>query len=309
MKNRIYSLMLTAFILFGLAACKSEAPALTPDITDTDTPVSLSSASQSSIPASNAPIGSDNDALTETPEESGDESEEASILQAIYLMYYELIESLIDDYGVGYNQVSNGYEGDLDFWWRSVYRGIVYAELIDFDYDGIPELIVIFNNGVGLGADLWNIYGYNRNIELYYSTYSGGDGGSYSEIEIALSSDGARYLVCVDNYEVYDNELYYSYYTVEDGAWYTALTRSFSITDESRHGSNREGFQWQWLVNGYEVGENEYETAAETELGIISIQSIPIPAHYLQDFETANEKASDVVYSLLADLESRISQL
>jgi len=227
---------------------------------------------------------------------------------AAYRAYYELIESKIEEYGVGYND-GGFYEGEFESYWRGVYRGIIHAELIDFNNDGLPELVIIYNNGIGLGADLWSIYGYTESIEKYYEAYSGGDGGSSYDISIAVSSDGIRYLDCYEGYVVYDYEIFEHYYTVRDGAWVTALSRSFAITSESRFDYDREEYEWEWLVNGISVSENEYNAAEETELGIISTESIPISFRYVYDLGEANEIAFDVVYAMLAELGNRISQL
>ena len=230
---------------------------------------------------------------------------EPNTLLDVYKSYYELMESLIDDYGIGYNKGKIDSVGDSGLWWTAVYSGVVYAELIDFNNDGLPELLVVFNNGETWWSDIWAIYGYTGNVELYCEKYYGFEGGEGSDAEIALSSNGMCYLVCADYDYVYDDEREYYYYTVRDGNWDTAMTRSVSITDESRLKGD---FQWQWKVNDYLVSENEYETAPETELGIIDTRSIPFYTRFAEDLVTKNERASDFVYMLLAELENRISQ-
>jgi len=87
------------------------------------------------------------------------------------------------------------------------------------------------------------------------------------------------------------------------------LTRSVSITDESKQWDYHGDFQWQWFVNGDLVSENEYETAPETELGIIGIRSIPFYTRYYEDLETKNERAYLFINTMLAELENRISLL
>ena len=230
-------------------------------------------------------------------------------LIAAYKAYYKLINSLIDDYGIGYNQGNDDIFWGSDLWWTVVYSGVVYAELIDFNNDGLSELLVIYNDGNTHFSDTWAIFGYSGNVELYYKMLFGFEGGSGYDAEIALSSNGLKYLVHAYYYYVNDDERDYSYYTVKDGNWYTALTRSVSITDESRQWDYHGDYQWQWMVNGELVGENEYETAPETELGITGMQSIPFYTRYQEDIETKNERASGFVYSLLAGLENRITQL
>jgi len=222
-------------------------------------------------------------------------------LIAAYKAFCELINSLIDDYGIGYN--TEGESG-----WAPSYSGVVYAELIDFNNDGLPELFVVFNNGEARYDDIWAVYGYTGNVESYCKLYIGGEGGSGSNAEIALSGNGSRYLVYTYGYYVYGEELDFSYYTVKNDSWDTALTRSASIPDKNKQGIS-DDFQWQWMVNGFTVSENEYEKAPETELGIISTRTIPSFSRYDEDGKLKNKRASDFMYSFLTALEDRIAQL
>ena len=234
---------------------------------------------------------------------------EPNILQAAYKAYYELIESLIDDYGVGYNRGNLEFSWAPELWWTITYFGVVNAELIDFDNDGLPELLVIYNNGETWWNDIWAVYGYTGNIEQYCKMYYGFEGGGGSDVGIALSSKSMKYLVYTDYYYVNDDEREYCYFTVKDGSWDKVLTRSVSITDESKQWDYHGDFQWQWFVNGDLVSENEYETAPETELGIIGIRSIPFYTRYYEDLETKNERAYLFINTMLAELENRISLL
>jgi len=234
---------------------------------------------------------------------------EPNTLLAAYMAYYDLIESLIDDYGVGYNQGNVDFLWDSKLWWTAVYSGVIYAELIDFNNDGLPELLVMYNDGNTWFSDTWAIYGYTGTVERYFKMLYGFEGGSGNDAEIALSSNGMKYLIYCHYYYVYDDERDYCYYTVKDDSWVKALTRSVSITDESKQWGYQGEFQWEWFVNGCQVSEIEYDTAPEIELEIINIRNFPFYTRYQEDFEIKNERASGFVNTFLVELNNRIAQL
>ena len=295
----------------------TDSPASTPkettgmepdDPTATLTPTPTPTTTPATTPATTPTPG---ETIDVSPKPTGDvpnddfDTEPNTLLDA-YRAYYELIESLIDTYGVGYNPGSSDFVRDLDLWWTYTYSGVVYAEFIDFDNDGQPELLVILNDGGAIWSDIWAIFGYTGQVELYCERYIGFEGGGGADAKIATSRNGVTYLEYADYFGVYDDEWEYYYYTVVDGSWRTAMTRSAMITDESRVTYN---FQWQWLVNGDPVSENEYEMAPETLLGVTGIRQIPFYTRYEEDLDTKNARAYDFIYSLLAEIEDRISQL
>ena len=59
--------------------------------------------------------------------------------------------------------------------WGNADISVCYAELVDFDNDGAPELV--YTCGLasehGVGDDCY-VYGYPGKLDLYYSSYSGG---------------------------------------------------------------------------------------------------------------------------------------
>ena len=228
---------------------------------------------------------------------------------AAYRAYRELVMSLIDEYGIGYNHGNNGYHLDVDNWWTVEYSGVVYAELIDFDNDGLPELLVIYNDGDTQFFDTWEIYGYTGNVELYFTKLFGYEGGGGSDAEVAIGDDGTRYLVYGSYYVVYGDEQDYTYYTLVDGSWVTALTRSASITYESTHWEYEGDFEWEWHVNDLLVSEDEFMAAPETELGIIEAISFPFYTRIQEDLDAKNKRASEFVNELLTELQDKIAQL
>jgi|GEM_PF-6365045 len=231
-----------------------------------------------------------------------------SLLSA-YKAYHEQITTLIDTYGIGYNYGNSDFYKDLPTWWTIEYSGVVYVELIDFDNDGLPELLVIYNDGNTKYSDIWAIYGYSGTVELYHKAIYGFEGGGGNNVEIALGENGNKYLVSGFFYYVFDDEREYSYYTLVDGSWETVLSRSVSITNESKDWDYQGEFQWQWFVNDLAVSETEYASAPVSELGIADMYSIPFYTRELEDLATKNQRASDFVNTLLSELEAKIALL
>ena len=227
---------------------------------------------------------------------------DVSTLIAAYKAYIELINSLIDTYGIGFNHAV-GVSRVTDS-----YSGVVYAELIDFNNDGLPELLIVFNYEHDNKHDIWAVYGYKGDVKQYCKLFIGGEGVSISDAEIATSGNGNRYLVYTDENNLYGEEYKHYYFTAGYGSWYSALTRSVSISDEYKQ-SLINDYQWQWIINGYSVSENEYETAPETNLGILDARTIPVFALNSEDTQTKNKRASEFVYSMLGALKDRITQL
>ena len=236
------------------------------------------------------------------------QSDSTSLLSA-YKAYHEHVTTLVDTYGIGYNHGSNDYYWDFPMWWTIEYSGVVNAELIDFDNDGLPELLIIYSDGNSHYCDTWAIYGYTGTVELYHEAIFGFEGGSGCDVEIALSDNGKKYLVSGDYYYVFDDEREYTYSTLVDGSWETVMTRSVSITDESKGWDYVGDFQWQWFVNEKAVTEIAYASAPVSELGIVDMYSIPFYTRELEDFEAKNQRATDFVNTLLAELEAKIAML
>ena len=152
--------------------------------------------------------------ITAAPAALAGASAEAT-LAAAYKAYYEVLKEAVDEYGIGWHESTNGPG-----------RGLVYAGLIDFDNDGLPELMYKYlNNQV---VDFYCIYGYSGGAELLTSGVVGGDAGWYSSFEIVTDRSGVSYLhenesysSDFDEYEDGEDNSYEedTYYTVKGGEW------------------------------------------------------------------------------------------
>ena len=78
------------------------------------------------------------------------------------------------------------------------------------------------------------------------------------------------------------------YYTVKNGEWAAVLTRDYSLNGEDDWGAD-------WYVNGNLVEERAYDSAPETELGIVNTNRI--------------RDNPDTVYAVLAELSAFASFL
>ena len=61
-------------------------------------------------------------------------------LAAAYEAYYDELSAVADNNGIGFDIVEREY-------YPSSFLGLAYAELIDFDNDGLPELLYFVGDG------------------------------------------------------------------------------------------------------------------------------------------------------------------
>ena len=177
--------------------------------------------------------------------------EDANPLSAMYRAYYDVLMTAIDEYVSEFGDNNNGL------------GGLNSVGLVDFDNNGIPELV--FTSWWGMGNS-WFIYGYTDSIHLLFNAYVGG--GDYTDIGLYIGQNGKSYLLYTELLS-WDDEtgliISEKYFTVENGIWITALTLTSTSEWES---------QWwnlapfAWSVNGLEVSEMEYNDAPYAYLGI-----------------------------------------
>ena len=194
------------------------------------------------------PITPDTSLLSETP---------PHVLEA----YYEALKTSVDEYGYG-----DGY------------NGVVFADFIDLDDDGIPEMICIIGNDVDeLKSEIYvNIYGYTEQLVLYksYRLYP----THINEVRKATSRDGSSYLTYS---EVGGLSGFDEYYRVVNGEWALALSLSWNEKEEIIDNPDityeiaAQIDYWNDLyVNGNPVSLDLFINAPETELGIINERTL-----------------------------------
>jgi len=174
--------------------------------------------------------------------------------------YYEEIKTAVDKYGYG-----DGF------------NGVVYADFVDLDNDGIPELIYIYGDGIMDGTVEVKIYGYSEGLVphtsyLLYPTHT-------NEVRKATRQDGLSYLTYSD---VSDLDGFDEYYSIVNGMWTLALELYWNRKDEIAYeepGIDDDLDLWrdvwnEYYVNGNYVNWESYRNAPEMELGITSERTL-----------------------------------
>jgi hypothetical protein len=169
------------------------------------------------------------------------------LLQSAYSAYSDILRAVIEEHGIG-NIISSAWNANA---------GIVHAELIDFDNDGIPELLYVYVNKEEQYTRIFVvIYGYQNGkaelldeYELWF-THVGYD--------IAIDQHGISYFYYHSLYS-FDSVRYY--YTMVDGEWTRVLMQNWEVNamiDDTD----------KWFVNGLEVDRQAYNKALE-DLSIV----------------------------------------
>ena len=208
----------------------------------------------------------------ELPPEPPEDTQDNERLLGALLAYYEVLAAAVDENGIGN-------------------VGVSYAELFDFDRDGIPEMI--FTVGIevdpmyGLDAE-WGriyIYGFADNAELYFDRTKGSMPGDLYLFNIVVGDDGVIYLW----HRYYGNlDASQIYFSLRDGDWVTDLVL-YSYMNEDW---SDEIFE----LNDELVSEQVFNNAPQTELGITDDgRGIP--------------RNPATVQSVLNELESTIAEL
>ena len=177
---------------------------------------------------------------------------------------------------------------------------IVYAELIDFNGDGVPELLFIIEMPLDMqgAAATWYpvfVVGYRGTAEVLYIGTMIGHGRRLDQYGFARTLDGRHYLFStsdVADFEVLasgaTHEIIYlerTYFTLEGNVFAPVLTTR--NLDNGRY----------FFVNDERVSESDYQNAAFEHLGIIAHTD-------LWDFRVSHPGATG--HALLAELGHRV---
>jgi len=191
--------------------------------------------------------------------------------------------------------------GDADAFSRWGTKNIRFAELVDFDNNGTPELVLILDipalraDSSGQSQYMFWIFSYTDQVVQIYDEYISSQSHDSEDYAIATGADGQNYLVS----SLTDSEgaISKTYLTLSNGQWTPALSIDFTpgyidyeeyvpdapvvndedeedeeTADENEPETNETGFVYtddEFSVNGEQVSEAEFN-AAETELlGIV----------------------------------------
>jgi len=144
---------------------------------------------------------------------------------------------------------------------------VQFAELIDFDNDGIEELVLIISLRelpehslanefeFGLFSTRFVIMGYAGGIRELYHEPIYGEGGDLTVFALASAADGTVYHVDIHN--LGDAIINTTYSTLRNGEWVTVL-RTLS-----------EKMAERFFVNGVQVNKATYDNAPQANLGIV----------------------------------------
>jgi hypothetical protein len=248
--------------------------------------------------------------VEETEEEEADIEElpaevENKINLEAYRAYYEVLKWAIDRYGV--EDVSEEY--DMHRFHRI---GLHYAELIDFDNNGTPELLFV-NVVPGAWADVY-IYGYQERLEQLFSSVFSYSSTGPNHYGISFATDGTQYLT-----EWFRREYgwYNLYFTLVDGEFTKILEVSCDgswVGPDDKYYINGEfacEYAYEDLVDSYEeVIQFREQFFAETitaRLGAIETANESPYGDWLSPYDSWLDQ-STTIYELLTILETELSE-
>lgn len=127
--------------------------------------------------------------------------------------------------------------------------GVVYADLVDFNKDGLPELFVFYIEEAQHVEEVWSyIDGKARNIHTYQASLQGGRVGDMG-VALATTSSGASIIhtssystgISLPEGEVYRMSASYTFYTMENRTMKEKEVL-FRIIDEYENGKEKTSY-------------------------------------------------------------------
>lgn len=205
-------------------------------------------------------------------------------LRAAYGEYSKIIKFMTSTYG-------NVDEREGMDYYDSKKTGVFKVDLVDFDNDGIPELLIAFKWPAAHDYEaVYYVYGFtNRIVQCYKENTFFGTGGGQS-IDLAIGSSN-KYILKYGKGRGYTSE---TYYKLENGEMHIALERSIDENYYTQEDMKR-------VVNGKDVSDNEYENSIKA----LNINSIDYETwSYLDKIIT-----SDGVISVINEINEKINLL
>jgi hypothetical protein len=266
-----------AFLWFSPTSAEETPPdalaETTPTSTPTDNPTPSSSTTNTSTP-------------TPTPPATSSFACEA---------LYEVLKAAVDEYGIG-DDSSEAWE-----WWDT--EAIVYAQLIDFDNNKVPELFYMHWQNEAEGFQYY-VYGCSEEGEARLLCKEARWGSTFFELAVNqimglpyLCERTIGYAGGVEGGGMMADTQFY--YTLRDGKWTEVLSRIY-IETYPGDGSTESS----WTVNDNDVSEEEYDYAPKRELGITEQNEISTGRGYSYDSATVQavldqlkgEGGADIAY-------------
>ena len=231
------------------------------------------------------------------PEPEDDNSENETLLAA-YRAYASLLDEKVRQHGFGITVTGsfNNLQG----------RGLLYANLIDFDNDGLPELIIVYSTNDFVFPEIfanydYAVYGYHENLLLHDTGLLIGyrEGGLF---QIASDQHGTNYFALLQGWSggADSHGSSESYSTVVDNNWVEVFSKSSSIDVDFL---NDFLVIEEFILNGVHVSEQEFNNASvEDQLGSLRIYGLSY-----EDY--AAQSTFDTVHEVIEYLQSRIAEL
>ena len=152
----------------------------------------------------------------------------AAAVDDAYRAYYDFVQTELDSIDLPPTDVPSSELTNYDFYVNWINEKVCYAQLIDFDQNGIPELV--FGKDLGgkgqsmVSAMIDCVYTYQDGKMVRLAggipvdrDFSGGDNYEY-EMKVSTGSDGRKYAVySIDASGTSRGSDYY--YSVVDGKW------------------------------------------------------------------------------------------
>ena len=220
---------------------------------------------------------------------------------AAYQAYHNVLRAAVDEYGIGaIDSSTGGYSMEPED-----HKGVVHAELIDFAGDGMPLLLLIYEDGtmysIMFGSH-FELYRYNGKAEMIYSGGIGAEGGYGSFVDVCPGKNGITYLHHIE-YFAADGKIAEYYYTIENGQ----LSMALELGCDENYGGPQGYYYSNCFINGQPASEQAYKDAPRNHLGITEEREVPennsgAIVHRtlaeLQSPQTTPKEAADVLYSL-----------
>ena len=202
--------------------------------------------------------------------------------KSAYSALYNELKLAVETYGMGFQP--------------SGVAGMAFAELIDFNNDGIPELIYAVWNEGGRDATVF-VVGYHGGsvVQMYKgeSHFASWHDGPH-EIKIAECKYGSKYFV-TGKTDFEAGQSTYNYFVYGAGMWYSVLNLFSNITYESYTHDGSHFYErvnhHEWYVDREAVSEEEYKNASGKWREITSYREI-----------TRNSHGVDTVIEAIAEL-------
>ena len=174
---------------------------------------------------------------------------------AAYAAYRDLLNDLIEEHGRGRHRRGGEYR-------RHEYEGLLYAELIDFNNDGLDELFIVLGDEYVYPS--YQFYTFSRSEGLVLlSTHFVEDTANNN---LAFTQNGTVF------FHVYSLDLVGAtdtFFTLsENGSWAVATSRETNTINA------HVGEVPYWTVNGIDVTERTYNRVPDSFLGVTHTRSV-----------------------------------